>query len=153
MKIISLWQPWASLVALGLKQNKTRSWYTKYHGPLGIHASKKIVPFHKLFNELTFEQRNYIMQKICGAYGDYDKMPGSIIAVSNLIDVVTVEKVIPELTWLERACGDYSPGRFAWRLKDIVHLEEPIPAKGHQQLWEFDVEGTIAEQERGLSHG
>lgn len=42
MKAITLWQPWASLVACGAKIIETRSWPTSYRGPLAIHASKNI---------------------------------------------------------------------------------------------------------------
>lgn len=41
MKALSLHQPWASLVALGVKTIETRSWATKYRGPLLIHAAKR----------------------------------------------------------------------------------------------------------------
>jgi len=34
MKALTLYQPFASLVALGLKQVETRSWRTSYRGPL-----------------------------------------------------------------------------------------------------------------------
>jgi hypothetical protein len=142
MKVISLWQPWASLFALDLKHNETRSWCTSFRGPLAIHASKIIVPFDQLFNDLTFAQRFFILEKICEAYGDYKKMPtGAIIATSNLHDITATEKIIESLDWLEKACGDYSPGRFAWMLKDIKRLEEPIMVKGHQRLWDFDING------------
>jgi hypothetical protein len=43
VKAITLWQPWASLVALGVKSIETRSWSTSYRGPLAIHAAKKVV--------------------------------------------------------------------------------------------------------------
>ena len=76
MKVITLWQPWASLVALGLKENETRGWGQNYKGPLAIQAAaKKIVPFDQLFNDQTFEQRLFIMNRICKAYGDYSNMP------------------------------------------------------------------------------
>lgn len=39
MKALTLWQPWASLVALGVKTVETRSWSTPYRGPLAIHAA------------------------------------------------------------------------------------------------------------------
>lgn len=144
MKIISLWQPWASLMALNLKQNETRSWYVGYRGPLGIHAAKKVIPFEQLFDELTPEQRLFVLSVICNAYGNYDNLPtGAIIAAGNLTDIVAIEKVTPELTALERAFGDYSPGRFAWQMTDIVNLKEPIPAKGQQGLWDFDLEGAL----------
>lgn len=47
MKAITLHQPWASLVAEGVKTIETRSWSTKYRGPLVIHAG---LQRHKLFH-------------------------------------------------------------------------------------------------------
>ena len=47
MKAISLWQPWASLCVLpgpngrAVKTIETRSWPTKYRGPLAVHAAKR----------------------------------------------------------------------------------------------------------------
>jgi hypothetical protein len=41
IKCISLWQPWASLVAVGAKRIETRGWATAYRGRLGIHAAKR----------------------------------------------------------------------------------------------------------------
>ena len=41
MKALTLWQPWASLIAVGAKTIETRSWSTKYRGPLAIHAAKR----------------------------------------------------------------------------------------------------------------
>ncbi len=41
MKAITLWQPWASLVAIGAKTIETRSWATSYRGPLAIHAAAR----------------------------------------------------------------------------------------------------------------
>ena len=39
MKALSLRQPWASLIADGRKTIETRTWRTRYRGPLAIHAS------------------------------------------------------------------------------------------------------------------
>lgn len=41
MKALSLHQPWASAIALGLKHLETRSWATSYRGPLAIHAARR----------------------------------------------------------------------------------------------------------------
>ena len=38
MKAVTLYQPYASLVAIGAKKFETRSWKTSYRGPLAIHA-------------------------------------------------------------------------------------------------------------------
>lgn len=51
MKAITIWQPWASLIACGAKRYETRSWPTKYRGPIAIHAAAVKVPqvLRKLF--------------------------------------------------------------------------------------------------------
>jgi hypothetical protein len=41
VKALTLWQPWASLIALERKLVETRSWSTSYRGPLAIHAAKR----------------------------------------------------------------------------------------------------------------
>lgn len=38
MKALSLMEPWAALIAAGVKSIETRSWRTAYRGPLYIHA-------------------------------------------------------------------------------------------------------------------
>jgi hypothetical protein len=33
--------------------------------------------------------------------------------------------------------GDYSAGRWAWLLEDVILPEKPIPERGHQKFWEW----------------
>ena len=44
MKALPVTQPYATLVALGAKHIETRSWSTRYRGPLAIHAGKGLGP-------------------------------------------------------------------------------------------------------------
>lgn len=41
MKVLSIRQPWASLIALGIKDIENRPWSTSYRGPLLVHAALK----------------------------------------------------------------------------------------------------------------
>ena len=41
MKAITMYQPWASLLACGAKKYETRSWPTNYRGPIAIHAATR----------------------------------------------------------------------------------------------------------------
>ena len=41
MKALSLWQPWASAIALGHKRIEPRHWTTSYRGLIAIHAAKR----------------------------------------------------------------------------------------------------------------
>lgn len=148
MKVISLLQPWATLVAIGAKRIETRSWATKYRGPLAIHASKgvkafikKLIwtePFHTVLAKAGF--------KLCfGA--DWNLPLGKIIATCNLADVIPITpEFVASLSEQEKAFGDYTPGRFAWILEDVKKLPEPIPAKGQLGLWKFDLGGVTVEK-------
>jgi len=42
IRTLSLWQPWASLMALGLKRMETRSWPMRHRGPLAIATTQTI---------------------------------------------------------------------------------------------------------------
>ncbi|MBC9783509.1 ASCH domain-containing protein [Heliobacterium chlorum] len=142
MKALSLLQPWASLIAIGAKKIETRSWATKYRGPLAIHASAKFGKHEKATCGLPGFKQTLIVHRLMREsktqYGLYFyEMPlGSIIAICNLVDVIPVED-ISGLTTKERAFGDYSPGRYAWVLEDVRPLDKPVPAKGKLGLWEW----------------
>jgi hypothetical protein len=51
MKALSLTQPWASAIALGIKKWETRSWPTHHRGEVCIHASKGFPRWAKDFAE------------------------------------------------------------------------------------------------------
>jgi len=48
---------------------------------------------------------------------------------------IGMEEMAPELSEIELAYGDYSPGRFGWMLEDLYCLGMPIPITGHLGLW------------------
>ena len=137
MKTLSLLQPWATLVVMGVKQIETRSWSTAHRGPLLIHASKGKAG--EIFaNESPFKK--YIP--------DFSNLPfGYIIGRVTLVDVVRIgtgslfhtnDEMMNRLTMEEKAFGDYTDGRFAWMLQDAVEFKQPIGARGSLNLWEFD---------------
>ncbi len=133
MKCISLWQPWASLIAIGAKRIETRSWSTKYRGPLAIHAAQ-----HYSMQTAAFANRapcSTALQRCCLAWGSLPR--GAIVATCQLVDVAETRRMSPYLMDdNERAFGDFSAGRFAWILRDIVPLPEPLPFKGARGLFE-----------------
>jgi activating signal cointegrator 1 len=56
VKAWSLWQPWATLVALGEKRIETRSRPMKYRGPLAIHAALTTKGFDLLTGDCDGKQ-------------------------------------------------------------------------------------------------
>jgi len=129
MKAISLWQPWASAMALEFKKNETRSWHTNYRGPLLIHAAKT---FPQAAREFAMTER---------ALGRLPKrLPfGALLGIVNLIDVVRVEEIRHQISAIERLYGDYSDGRFAWITEGVEVFDTPIPCKGRQRFFEVDL--------------
>ena len=126
MKAISLWQPWASAMALGWKRNKTRAWATKYRGPLLIHAAKKVIGWpsfdiQSLFDGIAFQPS--------------DLPRGVILCRVNLIDCKKIF-IHNRPKGIERALGDYTPGRFMW-ITEKLQIFDPIPFCGSQRF--FDV--------------
>ncbi len=131
MKALTLWQPWATLVAVGAKTFETRSWSTRYRGELAIHAAKR----KPKFGTLGF--RN-LVERVLKDLGFTSGFPlGVIVATCELTKVSPVESLYHDLQGmpLEDAFGDWSNGRFAWQLGNIKMLEVPIPARGSQGFW------------------
>lgn len=120
MKVLSMTQPWAQALFLGLKHYETRSWSTNYRGPLLIHAAKK---FPKYARE--FAQTERALGRGSGRIAG-----GVIIGKVDLVKIWHTEEIAHRLTGLERLYGDYSPGRFAWEFANPVLLVEPIPYRG-----------------------
>lgn len=132
MKALTISQPFASLIADGEKFVENRKWETPYRGPLAIHAGKGT------------------------QYLDRDELAnyptGCIIAVAQLVACVSLTKIqdcdrdtdrrkrIIALgttkNWSELARHAHTEGPFCWVLEEVRKLDQPIPCRGAQGLWE-----------------
>lgn len=153
MKVITLQDPWASLVRLNEKKIETRSWKTNYRGPLLIHASSSAKNLNLAWKEPFYSALKPQHALVHGKQA-IQYYFGCIIAKCNLVDCIEIIENRPGLAEAILAngmkvrdkefwFGDYTPGRFAWILEDIEGLLELIPAKGQLGLWEFDLEGVL----------
>lgn len=144
MRVLTLTQPYATLIAIRAKKFETRSWGTRYRGPLAIHAAKGLGPvggapgFRELCGQDPF--RSAIQN---AEYTGPDALPlGAIVAVCTLAEIYDIRRdglfangtLIPLPDESEYDFGDYTPGRYAWRLTDVQTLREPLPYKGGQGL-------------------
>jgi hypothetical protein len=110
LKALTLWQPWASLIALGVKTIETRSWPTKYRGPLAIHAAVRLPKvaewrigewwtdegpsIHRAGRELADGMVDY--SEVDGTY--YPLPLGAVVATCNLVDCIPMEDLSGEGT-------------------------------------------------------
>lgn len=155
VKAITLWQPWASLIAAGVKTIETRSWRAPsalIGERIAIHAAAKRPDEGEEYGTgwwwtwdsfgpgVIIEQRT----------GRQAAAPlGAVVATAVLTECaqVTGGTDCAGRPWLaggpfsvdldQLPFGDYTPGRWAWLLDDIEPLTEPIPAKGAQRVWNW----------------
>ena len=141
MIAVTLWQPWATAIAVGAKHIETRGWQTGHRGPLAIHAAKR-----RIKGELRDFDMDPEWSAALGILGHLeDELPfGAIVAICYLFDCLRTEWVAPEVLdtlhrregwsagWTERTMGDFTPGRYGWILNNITPLKKPLPYKGMQ---------------------
>jgi hypothetical protein len=120
MAAISLWQPWASFIAIGMKPYETRHWRApdRLIGKrIAIHAAK---------HPVSKEERQWWRDLT----GNDEPLPlGAFVCTAVLAAVLRAEDVVPDMF------GDYESGRFCWQMDDPVQLEPPVPATGRQGFW------------------
>jgi hypothetical protein len=154
MKALTLTQPYATLVANGWKGYETRSWRTDYRGPLAIHAASGFqgVGGRLAFDRIMLDLHPGLVARLEDNYGlgpakSIELPLGAIIAVTWIEEIEPTDETGPWLLQLddeletkhglpswEYDVGDYSSGRWAWRLREPC-MFTPIPAKGARGLW------------------
>lgn len=145
MKVLSLTEPYATLIKDGKKKIETRSWKTNYRGKLYIHSSSTKMP-----NE--YKNNKDLMSLV-----DIDKLNyGNIICSCELVDCIEmtnkfIEKVRQNKN--EYISGEYAEGRYAWILKDIQVLDKPIKAKGQLNVWDYHDEKDVMKLMNDIEYG
>ena len=131
MKVLTIKQPWATLIMQGDKRFEFRSWQTKYRGDLLIHAGKGID------KEALKRLAKYLP----------DEIPlGKILGKVTLVDCV---KMCPEFKdmLLKENPDIYTKSSFqenyGWQVENVNAFDEPIEAKGHLSLWEYELDDKM----------
>ena len=127
MKAITIKQPFASLIAAGLKEYEFRTWKTNYRGEILIHAGKGIdKDAMKKFESLKLEYPT-----------------GCIIAKAKLTDCVPVTEAVKE-ELREKNFLVYSGttestdwNGYGFKLENVETME-PIFVNGMLGLWEYN---------------
>lgn len=130
MRVLSLKEPFATLICNNKKYIETRSWKTNYRGEIYIHASKSKI-------DKSINDRKELLKLI-----DNDSMNyGFIICKCELVDCIEMtDNYIKEIEKNEHQqfiCGEYKIGRYAWILRNIEPLKNKIPAKGKLGVWYY----------------
>ena len=127
MKVITIKQPFASLIAEGIKEYEFRTWKTKYRGELLIHAGKGIdKKAMKKFEKYNLEYPS-----------------GCIIAKVNLTDCIEIDNkartILKDKNSLvySNVIENTDWKGYGFKLENIKKIE-PIPINGKLSLWDYD---------------
>ncbi len=126
MKVITIKEPYATLIKEGMKEYEFRTWKTNYRGNILIHAAKS---FDKE-NIERFKNRNL----------KYN--PGKIIAKAKLVDCVLVDEAFSKrlLEKDKEVYKNLSKKRdktlYGFKLENVEVIDE-IEVKGQLGLWEY----------------
>ncbi len=122
MIALSVKQPWASMIASGRKTIETRTWDTKYRGPLLICAGQS--------------PDAAALVRFGASPADWEQKYPTGIALC-VVSLLTVEPMTARDE--VAACLPRRPGLFAWRLGPIVAPVRPFPVRGQLGLFKVDV--------------
>lgn len=138
-RCLSLWEPWASLIAMGKKTIETRSYSTKVRGDVLICAAK-------VHNK---EIKGYIKE-----YIDAGILPeGFVPQCGNAVALVELDECRPFEYHHNKAAAnivhDYHPGTYSWTLRNVRPLIIPVSVKGSQGFFfkELDLEESLFDEE------
>lgn len=127
MKVLTIKQPWASLIIEGYKEYEFRSWKTKYRGKILIHAGLS------LERDIDSRFKEYNLNHNFGC----------IIGEAELIDCILVDEEFNEelnqLNSLVYAKSNHVE-KYAWKLENIKKYDNPIYIKGKLGLWNYEEE-------------
>lgn len=140
MKALTIRQPWAWAIAEGHKRIETRSRRTHFRGEIAIHAAKRwdweVEPY--VFAALiqlrippTTTDAGY------KALSTMRQTAGHVVATAELVDCfeITGEE---ELSSTELELGDFTPGRFGWKLANVRPVSPTYAATGKLGFWEWE---------------
>ena len=129
MKVISLREPFASLIKEGIKKIETRGWKTNYRGEIYIHASKSKV--------VIKDERT---ARLVGYLKDSNFKYGCIVAKAKLVDCTYMDEEFLrkiDTDKVEKECGRYEEGRYGWIFEDVEILKDPIYVNGQLGIWNY----------------
>ena len=128
MKVLSLWQPWASLMACGVKLHETRHWSTTHRGAIAIHAAKTV--------DIAGAPEQ-LCADLFGRWWAKELPRGQVVAIGNLTRCSEAHTVADRLTTADLESGNFAHGRYAWRIEDVRQVLRPVFVIGRQGLFNW----------------
>jgi len=147
MKVISIWQPFATLVVRGYKIFETRGWAPPKSiigQRIGIASTRNI----------TRAQRDYFYSEHFKKFYERLDMPdlpylphgyllGSVIVDS--FQLMTPE-FMDDVSNEEQSYGFWEVDRYAWRLREPREFIRPLIIRGQQGIYNYNLHGALLDE-------
>jgi hypothetical protein len=162
VRVLSLHQPFALFARLGIKKLETRHYHTKVRGTIAIQAADRrpkaaeLATLQRAFEEIEEAE---LFRTVLDLLKD-DRYYKSIQAVCQLTESLYMidtriqdPRSMPDKPCiyleaqspLERACGNWAQGRYAWKLEDTIATPEPIALSAGQGFRFLKDEAILAQ--------
>lgn len=125
MKALSIWEPWAYLIAHGFKTIENRTWPTSFRGRIYIHAGK---------------------QEDIGAWRKLSRLPiWKYLSTDGIVVVESWRRSLPRgfilgevdiEDCITRSDNPWFEGPYGFVLRNPMPYEKPIPYRGRQGFFE-----------------
>lgn len=134
VRVLSVRQPWASLIVTGIKDVENRTWSTPYRGTIYIHASQRF----------DNDAMDYLVEYGEAIFGDAaQEVLESLVHHPRgaLLGRVTLSDIIPfEEENLDQLSPWHFEGNLGWYLENAEMFEEPIPMNGKLGLFSIELD-------------
>lgn len=141
MKSLSIKQPWASLIAHGIKDIENRTWKTNFRGRIYIHASGSKVGFDNWYDSpLNNEQLLSLPTANYGLDFDYSAIIGEVDIVDCVINHLSIWAEKTDVSKLRQTTSGIFVDKpiYNWVLANPVLYDKPIlNVKGKLSFWEW----------------
>lgn len=127
MKVITIKQPWATLIAKGYKEYEFRTWKTKYRGEILIHAGKGI-------DKKAMARFKYL---------NLEYPVGQIIAKATITDCIYVDEDFAQKMFkkdpkvYKGLLNNDGWNGYGFKLENVEEIK-PIEVNGKLSLWDYD---------------
>ena len=127
MKVLTIREPWASLIVNGYKKYEFRSWKTNYRGKILIHTS------------------SIIDKDMLDRFSDYnlDYVTGAIIGEAEIVDCILIDKDFNDKLRSDNPVvygNSNHVETYAWKLDNVKKYDKVIYTKGKLGIWNYEME-------------
>ena len=127
MKVLTIREPWASLIVNGYKKYEFRSWKTNYRGKILIHTS------------------SIIDKDMLDRFKDYnlDYVTGAIIGEAEIVDCILIDKDFNDKLRSDNPVvygNSNHVETYAWKLDNVKKYDKVIYTKGKLGIWNYEME-------------